>query len=224
MATYNQLVAKIDELLSISTSKQLLQLNSTTKEKAFEVYALSLIADAVRRAGGNVTIQGINSGANPSPIVFRAAPGAIYSTLQDFAYLDCTLNEKEFEIHIDIQFEGNSGASHEMDVCLIEDNHAETCRRGNRNPKKTIYISECKFYSSSTPSIGLARALVGLISDVRPKIGSSFISNGATNNLKKYLSGRNRPDPFIDLSPLNSTSEERFINNMESKLRKWASV
>lgn len=224
MATYDELVSKIDDLLSISSSSNLLQLNSATREKAFEVYALSLIAEAVRRAGGNVDVYGINSGVNPNPIVFRAAPGAIYSTLQDFAYLRCTLHNKEFEIQIDVQFEGASGASHEMDVSLIESNHAENCRRGNRNPKRSIYFSECKFFSSSTPSIGLARAMVGLIADTRPKIGSSFISNGATNNLKRYLSGKNRPDPIIDLSPLDMKSEERFINNVESKLRKWASV
>lgn len=224
MATYNDLVTAIDNLLNLSISRQTLQLNSTTKEKAFEVYILSLIVEAIRRAGGNCTIVGINSGNSPNPVVFRAAPGSIFSISQDFAFVNCSLNGKHFELHIDVEFEGSSGATHEMDISILEHIHADRSRRGMRNPRHSIYIVECKFFSSSTPSIGLARALVGLTSDFQTKMGSAFISNGATGNLKSYLSGKNRPDPYIDLTPLNTATEERFINTIETKLRKWASV
>jgi hypothetical protein len=224
MATYNDFVAAIDNLLRLTVARQTLQLNSTTREKAFEVYVLCLVVEAVRRAGGTYTIVGINSGNNPSPVVFRAAPGSVFSRTQDFAYIECRLNGKHFELHVDVEFEGSSGATHEMDISIVEHAHADRSRQGRRNPRYSIYITECKFFSSSTPSIGLARALVGLTSDFHTKMGCAFVSNGATDNLKNYLSNKSRPDPFIDLTPLNTATEERFINSVEMKLRKWASV
>jgi len=224
MATYNDLTTSIDNLLGLSAVKQALQLNSTTREKAFEVYVLSLVADAVRRSGGVFTTSGINTGLNPNPAVFRAAPGSIFSRTQNFCFLDCNLNGKRFEIHVDVEYEGSSGATHEMDISIIDFSHADRSRQGNRNSRHATLIIECKFFSSSTPSIGLARALVGLLSDFQTKMGSFFVSNGATDNLKNYLSNKGRPDPFTDLTPLNKSTEERFIANVENKLRKWASV
>lgn len=224
MATYTEFTIAIDNLLGLTAARQAMQLNSTTREKAFEVYVLSLVAEAVRLAGGRFATVGINTGNNPNPVVFRAAPGSIFSTTQNFAHLECSLNGKRFELHIDVEFEGNSGATHEMDISLVEYSHADRSRQGRRNPRYPIFIAECKFFSSSIPSIGLARALVGLLSDLSTKMGSAFVSNGATNNLKNFLSNKSRPDPYIDLTPLNRHTEERFIASVETKLRKWASV
>lgn len=224
MATYSDFTTAINNLLGLTAARQTLQLNSAKREKAFEVYVLSLVVEAIRRAGGHATPVGITSGNNPNSIVFRAAPGSIFSRTQDFAYLNSSLNGKQFELHIDVEFEGGSGATHEMDISVIDRNHADRSRQGNRNPRTPVFVIECKFFSSSTPSIGLARALVGLVSDFNPKMGSAFVSNGATDNLKNYLSNKSRPDIFPDLTPLNTSTEERFIASIETKLRKWASV
>jgi hypothetical protein len=224
MATLADITSAIDRLLTLNVTRQTLHLNSARKEKAFEAYALALLATAVSRAGGTYQTVGIISGNNPSTIVFRSAPGSIFSRSQDFSFLDCSLNTKRFEIHIDVEYEGNTRATHEMDVSLVEHEHADQCRRGNRNPRKALFTAECKFFSSSIPSIGLARGLVGLVSDFNLKIGSAFISNGATDNLKNYLAKKSRPDRFTELSPLNPGSEEDVISVIANKLRKWASV
>jgi len=224
MATYDDLKNSIDALLGLATTGRQLQLNASAREKAFEVYVLALIAEAINRASGRYSIIGIRTGPNPNPVVFRAAPGAIYSISQDFAYLDCTLNGKQFEIHVDVEFEGSSGATHEMDVSLIDKGRADRARNGQRNPRNLLFVAECKFYSSSIPSIGVARALVGLASDFHLEIGVAFVSNDATINLKNFLSKKNRPEPFPDLSPLDKEAEERFKNRIESWLRRWASV
>jgi hypothetical protein len=224
MATFNELKDSIDNLLNLVSAGQQLQLNSAKREKAFEIYTLALIAEAVRNAGGHYDIVGVQTGMSPSTVVFRAAPGAIYSATQDFAYLDCRLNGKQFEIHADVEFEGSSGASHEMDISLIDKGRADRARNSRRNPKSLLFVAECKFYSSSVPSIGVARALVGLASDFSLEMGSAFVSNDATDNLKNFLSKNRRPDPFPELSPLNKSSEERFKSFVESKLRKWAKV
>ena len=224
MATYQDFENSINNLLGLNITVQTLQLNSTAIEKAFEVYILSLTIEAVRRAGGIVTIVGVISGVNPNPVIFRAAPGSIYPTTQNFAYIKCSLNDYEFEVHVDVEFEGASGATHEIDISILEGNKAQKARDARRNPQNPAYIVECKFYSQSTPSTILARALVGLNSDFYSTIGSALVSNGGTDNLKTYLRRKSRPDPFLDLDPLISTTEERFIVSLEQKLRKWASV
>lgn len=38
------------------------------------------------------------------------------STTQDFCYINCELNGKCFEIHLDVQYEGTSGATHEIEL------------------------------------------------------------------------------------------------------------
>src|ERR1700743_3409560 len=106
METIQDLKNSIDNLFNLSATSQQLQLNSIAKEKAFEIYILALIAEAVRKAGGQFEIVGIRTGRNPNPVVFRAAPGSIYSSSQNFAYLDCILGSKSFEIHVDVEFEG----------------------------------------------------------------------------------------------------------------------
>src|SRR5260370_30983718 len=115
MASLDELKQVIDNLLGLSSASQLLSLNSNTCERAYEAYVLSLCALAVRKAGGTATLTGINSGPNPAIVVFRGAPGDMASRAQDFCYMDCTLCRKRFEIHVDVVYEGQSGASHEID-------------------------------------------------------------------------------------------------------------
>src|SRR5262245_51578931 len=146
----------VDALLSLSASQQLLQLNSNTCERAYEAYILALCCEAVRRAGGTVTMTGIVSGPQPVAVVFRGAPGSMASQNQDFAYADCALSGRRFEIHVDIEYQGTSGALHEIDVSICDSGHAQDVRAVSGTPKaagnKLIMAFECKFYES-TPGV-----------------------------------------------------------------------
>src|SRR5262245_34236254 len=101
MANLQDLKDSVDALLSLSAANQLLQLNSDTCAKAYEAYVLSLCANAVRQCGGSAVPTGIVSGPNPTVIVLRGAPGSMASRGQDFCYIDCSLGQKRFEIHVD---------------------------------------------------------------------------------------------------------------------------
>ena len=84
-------------------------------------------------------------------LVFRGAPGAMASRAQDFCYIDCTLGPKQFEIHVDVIYEGQSGANHEIDVSICLRSHAQDIRGSGRTPrtnKNLIAAIECKFYES----------------------------------------------------------------------------
>ena len=123
MATAQELTAlqaAINGLLALPAAQQLLQLNSNTCERAFEAYVFSLCSEAVRRAGGTVSTIGIQSGPQPAIVVFRGAPGSMASIDQDFAYADCSLNGRRFEIHVDVEYQGSSGALHEIDVSVCD--------------------------------------------------------------------------------------------------------
>ena len=223
MATLNELKKAIDKLLSLSATSRMLQLNSNTSERAYEAYVLSLCADAVRKAGGTATLTGIKSGPNPSKVVFRGAPGDMASKGQDFCYVACVLGPKRFEIHADVVYEGQSGASHEIDVSICDAVHANDVRQSGRAPrtnKNLLAAIECKFYQT-TPGVALARTFVGLIRDCSTNRLNAFVSNKSSLGLDSFLSTSWAPQPFTDLTPRKALSESRFIANIEQVLRKW---
>lgn len=64
MTTLKDLRTAIDEVLGVPNVATVLQLNSNTRERAFECYVFALVVRAVRQAGGNVELRGVLSGAN----------------------------------------------------------------------------------------------------------------------------------------------------------------
>lgn len=225
MTTLNELRTAIDSLLNLPAVGSLLCLNSNTCERAYEAYLFSLCIEAVRRAGGSVTLMGINSGSNPPTIILRGAPGTMASRDQDFCYARCHLGAMEFEIHVDVEYEGQSGATHEIDVSICDKQHCDSARATRRLPrtrKNLIMLFECKFYSEP-PGVALARTFVGLRSDCTSYQLTGFVSNLSTQNLKNYLSKKDRPKPF-NVVPADTDSEELFIRSVEVELRRWAKV
>lgn len=186
---------------------------------------MSLCIRAVQQAGGTATLTGIRSGADPAVVVFRGAPGSMSSSAQDFCYADCTLGRKQFELHIDVVYEGQSGANHEIDVSICDRAHARAVRQSARMPRTNrnlIVAIECKFYDS-TPGVVLARTFVGLIKDCTPNRFNAFVSNQGSPGLRSFLSTKWAPAPFTDLTPLDPGSENRFVSNLEQVLQQWSS-
>jgi hypothetical protein len=224
MPTLQELTQAIDDILGLALAGRLLQLNANVIERAYEAYVFALCTQAVRNAGGTVVLTGIRTGPTPNPVIFRGAPGSMSSRDQDFCYVDCALGRKRFEIHIDVVYQGQSGANHEIDVSLCESDHPQDVRQTRRNPranKNLIAAIECKFYES-TPGVALARTFVGLVKDCSPNRLNAFVSNQASPGINRFLSTTWAPKPFTDLTPLAPESEQRFISNLEQVLRQWA--
>jgi hypothetical protein len=228
MASASELLSlksSIEQLLDLPGARQLLKLNSNTGERAYEAYLFSLCCDAVRIAGGEVTFTGIKSGAHPNPVVFRGAAGNMASNNQNFMCANCVLNQKRFEIHVDVVYQGTSGALHEIDVSVCDHEHARAVRRTNGTPRtrgsQLLMAFECRFYES-TPGVHLGRTFVGLVSDCGSLRLTRFVSNVPSDKLGRYFSKASRPEPFLGVTPLDSEGEQRFVRNVEQKLRKWA--
>lgn len=224
MANLNDLRTAIDRLLGISAAGQLLKLNSNTDERAYEAYVFSLCCEAVRKAGGTATLVGALSGPNPPRLIFRGGPGSMASTNQDFCHARCQIRNGECEIHVDIEYTGNSGASHEIDVSLYDGERADDVRASNGSPRTNnnlIGAIECKFYKSR-PGVVPARTFVGLLSDCSTNRIRAFVSNKSTNGIDLFMATNRRPAPFNDLTPLNADAEDRFVRVIEHKLRQWS--
>ena len=120
-------------------------------------------------------------------------------------------------------YEGQSGASHEIDVSVCEAAHARNVRQTGRAPrtnKSLIAAIECKFYQSN-PGVALARTFVGLVRDCSHNQLDAFVSNQSSAGIDSYLSTALVPKPFTDLSPLNTGSEQRSMAFVEQVFRQW---
>jgi hypothetical protein len=226
MATLSDLRNAVSGILAVPGVPAVLKLNSNTRERAFEAYVFSLVVQAVRQAGGNAELHGVNTGLNPNPIVFRGAPGYMGSTAQDFCFGRCTLNNFEFEIHVDVIYVGSSGATHEVDVSVYDKAAADTVRQspgmqpGTRSLRAAI---ECKCYDSNLGT-ALGRAFVGLVSDCGQLKAKDFVTNGQSQGLARYFSKSSGPRSYFGVSPIVANNANRFVHNVEQALRQWAGV
>ena len=226
MATLNDLRTAVSGILALPTVPSILQLNSNTRERAFEAYVFSLVVQAVRQAGGSVELRGVNSGANPNPLVFRGAPGYMGSTAQDFCFARCTLNNREFEIHVDVTYVGRSGATHEVDVSIYDRAAADAVRQNPAVQPSTRSLRaafECKCYDSNLGT-ALGRAFVGLVSDCGQLKARKFVTNGQSQGLARYFSKSGGPQIYFQVSPIIADNADRFVHNVEQTLRQWAGV
>jgi hypothetical protein len=224
MASLQDLKNAVEGLLGLPATNQLLRLNSDTCERAYEAYVLSLCAIAVRQCGGTAVPTGILSGPNPSVLIFRGGPGSMASPGQDFCFIDCCLGPKRFEIHVDVIYEGQSGANHEIDVSVCLSAHAQRIRVSGRTPrtnKNLVAAIECKFYRESDPGVALARTFVGLVKDCSKNRLDAFVSNRGSLGLNCFLSATWAPKPFTDLTPLVPATEDRFVSYLAQTFRQW---
>lgn len=226
MPTLSQLHAAITQLLQNGTAAPGgYQLVRDIEEKAYEAYVFGLCVEAVRRCGGSIEYRNIAN--NQAPVLFRGGPGEIHSTHRNYSYAYCAVGVKRFEIHVDVEFRGASKATHEIDVSIIDADHADKCRTGTCDPKAAGLMAafECKFYDD-TLGIRLAREFVGALDD----LGGSVRVRGLVCNedgkpsTKDYLGKRNRPIPHLRLSPLHADNEEIFIGALQAIIRQWAHV
>ena len=225
MATLTDLRSAIVDVLGLPQVSGVLQLNSNTKARAFEVYLFALTVLAVRRAGGIAEMHGICTGVNPNPLVFRGAPGHMGSTQQDFCFANCRLNGIQFEIHVGVIYKGNSGATHEVDVSIYESHKANAVREHKMRLPGTRQLHgafECKCYDSDLDT-NLGRAFVGLLSDCGGVRAAGFVTNGRSRNLAAYFS-KSGPGAYFGVSPLVPDRVEVFCRSLERVLRQWAKV
>jgi hypothetical protein len=220
VATLADLEAAIEKLLAHPLGVGYYQLVRPVAEKAYEAYVFGLCLRAVRELGETPKLRGID--APPRPFVFRGAPGQIHSRSRNYGYAAFSLNSEEFEIHVGVEFQGTSGMTHELDVCIMRAEDARACRQQPEDPPARSLVAgwECKFYAGRLPK-ALGRAFVGLIDDMGTNMRmSGLCSNSEHPQLRRYLKPQRRPNPSFRLTPLEPSNEAIFVNQVKGELKK----
>lgn len=227
MATLADLENAIDALLNHPLGAGWYRLIRPIEEKAYEAYVFGLCLRAVRELNVVPILRGI-AGA-PNPFIFRGAPGKLYAPSRqsrNFGYAEFSLNEYDFEIHAGVEFAGTSGMRHEFDVSIIRANDADRCRRDSDDPPAASLVAgwECKFYAGNLQK-GLGRAFVGLMDDMgsNPRL-SGMCLNSAHPQLREYFQPNRRPYPHFQLTPLQVSNEDIFVNQIKGELKKMTAA
>jgi hypothetical protein len=222
MATLADLENAIDALLNHPLGIGQYQLVRLVAEKAYEAYVFGLCLRAAREIGATPILRGIKG--PPTPFVFRGAPGQIHSDARNYGYAEFSLNGYEFEVHAGVEFRGTSDMTHELDVCIMRALDARACRnplsRNDPNAASLVGGWECKFYAGNLQK-GLGRAFVGLIDDMGSNLRlSGFCSNSVHPQLRDYFQLQRRPHPHFQLTPLEPSNEDIFVNQIKGALKK----
>ena len=220
MATLADLKSAIKALLDHTLGIQQYQLSRKTQGKAYEAYVFGLCLRAVRELGVCPVLRGMQG--PPDPFIFRGAPGQIHSTSRNYGFAQFFLGGSFFEIHAGIEFRGNSGMTHELDVCIMRGDDAEKCRSEPNDPRPASLVGgwECKFYAGNLKKES-GRAFVGLMDDMGSNVRlSGFCSNSEHPQLREYFRPRRRPYPNFCLTPLDPSNEDIFVNQIKGELKK----
>jgi hypothetical protein len=225
MATLANLQAAVEQLLQHPLGLGWYQLIRPVEEKAYEAYVFGLCLRAVRELGVKPILRGIAK--PPNPFVFRGAPGQIHSMARNYGYAEFDLNGQRFEIHAGVEFQGTSGMTHELDVCIMRAEDAVRCRQDPDDPPAASVIVgwECKFYASGKLDKELGRTFVGLIDDMGANIRvSGLCSNADHPQLRDYLKPTRRPYPHLRLEPQDKSREDILVNQIKSELKKMTAA
>lgn len=224
MASLSDLQSAIDSLLAHPSGPGSYTLVQPVEQKAYEAYVFGLCLRSVRELGVQPLLRGISE--IPTPFVFRGAPGQIHSRYRNYGYASFTLNRQEFEIHSGVEFLGTSEMTHELDVCIMRAESAQACRQQPNDPPASSVFGawECKFYDQSLDK-HLARAFVGLVDDLGTNIRlAGFCSNRTHTQMRDYFKPQRRPYPHLLLTPLDPTSETRFVGVLSAELKKMTAA
>lgn len=220
MATLAELENAIDTLLNHPLGIQQYKLSRKVEGKVYEAYVFSLCLRAVHELGVKAVLLGVQG--PPNPFIFRGGSGQIHSTFRNYGFARFALGETSFEIHAGVEFTGNSGMMHELDVCIVRGNDAVKCREQRNDPRAASLVGgwECKFYAGNLRKES-GRAFVGLMDDMGTKVRlSGLCSNSVHPQLRKYFQPRRRPYPHFRLTPLDRSNEEIFVNQIKGELKK----
>jgi hypothetical protein len=210
-----QLIQDIENVLGPIVQSNLLP--SQHGWDLYEGYIWSLVVEAGRRLGANISYEDI-LGNQTTSLTFRTNPGTIFpqrNTPVPTRYTHAIisfLSKPPLEVHQGIYVTGKSGLVHECDVVVVSRAEAAACRAsGSAHPRcaKSLLAVECK-YLSSNPGIKLAREFLGLTVDLWNE-NRFFVCNRSQDETKRFLTHHKRKWSYETL-PSNQT----VVNELRS--------
>lgn len=191
MTISNEMINELRRVLGPIIRPSILSANAAWD--IFEAYNFLLVLEAARVEGASITFLDV-TGDRPSEFIFRTGPGEIWSQRHKYCHAIIGFNHcPELEAHLGVYVVGKSGVRHELDVCVLYSQEAQTCRIARSTPRSSEVIIgiECKFYSSQGIGLGLGRSFLGLCQDNTSK-DCFFVSNIDSGSIGKLLAHHNK--------------------------------
>jgi len=216
MPVTDELLAEITTALGATLPPTLSSASAVSD--LFEAYVFTLVIRAAQAEGATVTYRDV-TGAAAQAFVFRTSPGYIWSASQAYTYAVLQFPGQEpLEAHVGVRVAGKSGVLHEFDICVIRQSEADTARQNQVHPRssKVVIGVECKFYTT-TLTLGLARAFIGLGSDVSTK-NVVFVTNTESESVQRLLTARGEQWAHR-VVPASVVDVERMRNELQSAFK-----
>jgi hypothetical protein len=153
----------------------------------FEVYIFSLIIQAAKAEGAQVSYQDVH-GKSPKSLEFLSGLGNIYSQARPYTHAVVKFRRKPvLEAHIGVRIAGKSQVLHTSNIALLLQSEAQVCRKNQVLPRssKVVLSATCKFHSTCVP-LYLARAFMGLDADLAAR-DCYFVVNTLSDPVSRLL-------------------------------------
>jgi hypothetical protein len=215
------LLAQIEAAIGPALSPSLT--SASAGSDVFEAYILSIILDAAEAEGATITFRNVD-GSAPTVFTFRTSPGHLWSTAQPYTHAELQFpGVPLLEAHMGVYVSGRSGLIHEADILVLTSDEAQLCRQNFVPPRshRSIIAVECKFYSSNL-KIGLARAFVGLCSDLSSR-ECYFVTNASSISVEKLLTHQRRKWQS-PVEPGAPGVVERFRNSVQDTFKDYKTM
>jgi len=212
-----QLRAAIQQTLVRLAASSPVLTQPTRPEKLYEAWVFTCVVRALGRLGATMQVR--DSGDNAAPnLLFRLAPGLIYSPTTASSFVFLTYNGRAYEIHHGVRVQGRSSVLHELDICIIDRDEANRCRKNSINPRqaRTRLLIECKFYGATLP-LELGREFLGLGKEFNMRI-KTLVSNAESDDVHRLVS-RHQGTANFRIAPTSPAETNRFVAWMETEIK-----
>lgn len=191
-------------------------LSSAGVDRLFEGFVLSCVVRALKDIGA--TLQVCDGGGQPTTTLnLRRAPGQIYNNPPDIGFILVLYQNRLYEIHTDLRVAGTSKILHELDICILERAHADTCRTQAVDPNgsKVRFLCECKCYGRSLP-LRIGREFLGLCSEFHAR-AKTIASNSNNSSILNLVRSHDRITQFA-LYPGQKVKIKSFVGWLAKEL------
>lgn len=204
-------------LASIGTSAPIF-LATAGVDRLFEGFVLSCLIRALIKNGARLEIY--DGRINPSPsrtLNLRRAPGRIYDDIPGIGFIMVEFEGRFFEIHTDLRVAGTSRVLHELDVCIVDHTHGQSCRdqRVDPNGSKVRFLCECKCYGKTLP-LRIGREFLGLCTEFHAR-AKTIASNSDNPSIRNLVRSHDRITQFA-LFPGQTNKIDNFIGWLAKEL------
>jgi hypothetical protein len=191
-------------------------LSSAGPDRLFEGFVLSCLIRALKEIGALMQVRD-GRGKPSNSLNLRRAPGQIYNNPPDIGFILVSFKNSLYEIHTDLRVAGTSKVLHELDICILDRTHADSCRMQAVDPNgsKVRFLCECKCYGKTLP-LRIGREFLGLCTEFHAR-AKTIASNSDNSSIFDLARSHDRITQFT-LYPGQKVKIRSFVGWLAKEL------